>query len=235
LLQNVAESRDLIKWQKKLLPFTTRFLAVLAIAFFALSIFDVYEMRSFVKSESGASIREQVDGALHTANAQGLNTAPDVLHQSLLLMEADAMDKRYRQASALLMSRIWTRQLAFLTGMVLTFIGALFILSKLSESRSDVNVGMHDWKGGISSSSPGLILAFFGSVLIAISLVVQPPISIQDRPIYFLPVGIATNPDAQNAAPGAANKALQAPIDPFFGLGGVVGSEGPQPPPKKKK
>lgn len=229
LLQNISESRDLAKWQRKLLPFTTRFLAVMAIGFFALSIYDVYEMRSFVQSESGGGIREQVEGTLRTQASQQ-SVTPDAVQRSLLLMEADAMDKRYRQASALLMSRIWTRQLAFLTGMVLTFIGALFILSKLSENRSDVNVAMHDWKGGISSSSPGLILAFFGSTLIAISLLVQPPISVQDRPIYFLPIGVVSNPNAQNVQPGATNQARQAPIDPFAAV--VVGSEGP--PPKKK-
>jgi len=228
VLQSVADSRDLIKWQKKLLPFTTRFLAVLAIAFFALSIFDVYEMRSFVKSEDGGSIREQVQNALR---AQNVSAAPDVVPQSLLMMEADAMDKRYRQATALLMSRIWTRQLAFLTGMVLTFIGALFILSKLSESRSDVNVGMHDWKGGISSSSPGLILAFFGSALIAISLVVQPPISVQDRPIYFAPIGVVSNPEAGKAQPASAMKTAQDPIDLFPAT--VTGE--PTPPELAKK
>jgi len=52
-----AEARELARWQRKLLPFMSRFLVILAIAFFALSIFDVYEMRSFVRNESSQAIR----------------------------------------------------------------------------------------------------------------------------------------------------------------------------------
>ena len=45
-------SRELSKWQRKLLPYMTRFLIVLAVGFFAISIYDVYEMKSFVKTET---------------------------------------------------------------------------------------------------------------------------------------------------------------------------------------
>jgi len=176
-----AEARELARWQRKLLPFMSRFLVILAIAFFALSIFDVYEMRSFVRNESSQAIRGRVEELLRTKSGN-----LDAIQQGLLLLESDALDKRYREASALLMSRIWTRQLAFLTGMVLTFVGSAFIIGKISESPSEVNFGASDWKAGISSASPGLILAFFGSVLMGIALVVQTPVDVQDRPVYLM-------------------------------------------------
>ena len=81
-----------------------------------------------------------------------------------------------RRATALLMSRIWTRQLAFITGVVLAFIGAVFIIGKSSENKTDANLGGPHWQAGISSTSPGLILGFFGTVLMAVALVVQPQV-----------------------------------------------------------
>lgn len=124
------------------------------------------------------------------------------------------MDKRYRQASALLMSRIWTRQLAFMTGMVLAFIGAVFILGKLSEARTDVSLGDDHWKTAISSSSPGLILAFFGTVLLGTALIVQPKIEVQDRPVYFMTMGLVRNTKPARPAAGNSAQPDTGAIDP---------------------
>jgi hypothetical protein len=187
-----TEQRELLRWQRKLLPFMSRFLVVLAMTFFAISLADVYEMRNFVRNESSPTIHSKVEELLRTqANHPGANA--DVTQQVLLLLEADALDKRYRQASALLLSRISTRQLAFITGMVLAFIGAVFIIGKLSESKADVTVGSSEWKAGISSASPGLILAFFGTMLMGVALVVQPTVEVQDRPVYFVTMGVVRN------------------------------------------
>jgi hypothetical protein len=214
-----SETRELARWQRRLLPFMSRSLVVLALIFFGLSVYDVYEMRSFVRQDTTQSARSRVEELLH-ANKAGLPASGgvDLVQQSLLLLEADSMDKRYRQASALLMSRIWTRQLAFMTGMVLAFIGAVFILGKLSEARTDANFGNDHWKAAISSSSPGLILAFFGTVLIGTALIVQPKIEVQDRPVYFMTMGVVRQAKAGTAAetpsipdPGAIDPGLAEP------------------------
>jgi hypothetical protein len=208
-----SETRELARWQRRLLPFMSRSLVVLALIFFGLSVYDVYEMRSFVRQDTTQSARSRVEELLR-ANKAGLPASGgvDLVQQSLLLLEADSMDKRYRQASALLMSRIWTRQLAFMTGMVLTFIGAVFILGKLSEARTDANFGNDHWKAAISSSSPGLILAFFGTVLIGTALIVQPKIEVQDRPVYFMTMGVVR----QGSATVTGNPPIPDPgaIDP---------------------
>jgi hypothetical protein len=90
------------------LPFMSRFLVVLAIGFFFISTVDMYEVRNFVKTESSQSIRVKIEELLRATGNQPA-TGVDVVQQGLLLLEAEALDKRYRQASALLMSRIWTR------------------------------------------------------------------------------------------------------------------------------
>lgn len=205
---SIYARRELARWQHKLLPFMSRFLIVLAIAFFAVSAVDVYQTRMFVRNESSAAIRTKVEELLQ---AQKDAPALDPIVKTLLLLEADTLDKRYRQASALLLSRISTRQLAFITGMVLAFIGAVFIIGKLSESTSDVSLGGSGMKAAISSSSPGLILAFFGTALIGIALVMQTHIEVQDRPVYFTTVGILKN---TGAAPASRADAQSDP-DPF--------------------
>ncbi len=208
-----AEHRELARWQRKLLPFMSRFLVVLAIGFFAISLVNVYEMRNFVKIESTQAIRVKMEELLRVKGSDP-RASVDVVQQGLLLLEADALDKRYGQASALLMSRIWTRQLAFITGMVLAFIGAVFIIGKLSESSSDVTVGASEWKAGISSTSPGLILAFLGTMLMGIALVVQPGIEVQDRPVYFVTMGIVKNANGASVP----NTPSETPLpDPFGG------------------
>ncbi len=208
---NAVEARELAMWQRKLLPFMIRFIVVTAIAFFALSGYNVYELQQFIASENSGNLSARVEKLVHANNAGQALSTTETIQQSLLVLEGAAMESRYRQASGLLMSRIWTRQLAFLTGMVLAFLGSVFILGKLSEAPANVSFGTDMLKGAISSTSPGLILAFFGTTLMGISLVVQPPIEVQDKPLYFTLLGLAPNPNATQAgsAPqpsGAASK-----------------------------
>jgi hypothetical protein len=201
------------RWQRKLLPYMTRFLVAMAAIFFALSMLDVHEMRSFVKREAGDGARAQIEQLIRGADAAMFPSA--LVQKSLLILEADAMERRYRQANALLLSRIWTRQLSFMTGMVLAFIGAVFILGRLSEARTDVNVGNESWKAAVSSSSPGLILAFLGTLLIGTSLVVQPAIQVQDRPVYLMTMGVvdgvSSPPRRPSLDPGAVDPGLLEP------------------------
>jgi hypothetical protein len=207
------ENQELLRWQRRLLPFMTRFIVVLALAFFALSVFHLFEIGRFVEAEHGATIRtvlqEQI--AKETSN----NSAPSAdqsYRQALVLLEAEAMDRRYHQANALLMSRIWTKQLAFITGMVLAFLGAMFILGKLSEARTTLTAGASDWKTMISSSSPGIIMAFFGTVLLVVALVVQTTIAVQDNPVYVYGVALRQGAGVSSVAPGSdGSKPLMPP------------------------
>jgi uncharacterized membrane protein len=200
---------ELVRWQGRLLPFMSRFLVALAVGFFVISLVEVNEVRKFVTIESTQTVRQKIEQLLTQGDRAG--TSADIAQQALLLLEADTLEKRYRGASALLVSRIWNRHLAFTTGMVLAFMGAVFIIGKLTETRSVVNVGASDWKAGISSSSPGLVLAFFGTLLMGIALVVQPQIEVQDRPVYFMATGLV-----KNVTPAPSSTVQNAPLpDPF--------------------
>jgi hypothetical protein len=180
----IAESRELVRWQQKLLPFTTKFVVVLAFVFFAFSMFDIWQVRSFVQGEHSTDIRAEVKSQIEKQTDIVL-TPDQVIQRGLLLLEADALDKRYHQASALLMSRVWTKHLVFMTGMVLALLGATFILGKLNTPTSNISGEAMEWKLGISSSSPGIILSFLGTVLMAVSLVAETKIDVRDSPVYL--------------------------------------------------
>jgi hypothetical protein len=177
-------SRDLAQWQLRLLPFMTRFVVVMAVGFFVFSGLHIYQVTRFIQRGDGLNVRSIIQNEIAKPTGQAL-TPDEVTEHSLLLLEADALDKRYHQAGGLLMSRIWSRQLAFITGMVMAFVGAVFILGKLSEDRSEASGGAGEWKVAISSASPGIILSFFGTVLLVSSLFVRATLDVSDGPAYL--------------------------------------------------
>jgi hypothetical protein len=153
-----------------------------------------------VQTEHG-ELREQIKAVINSRQAA---TPDDVIRRGLLILEADALDRRYHQASALLMSRIWAKNLAFMTGMILAFIGAIFILGKLSESPSAVKGGGSNWNVSITSASPGILLAFFGTTLVALSIIIHENIDVHDGTAYLRSVVLQ-------------NESQTAPADPASG------------------
>jgi hypothetical protein len=225
-----AESKDALRWQRKLLPFMIGFMVALAVAFFAMSIYDVLQVKDAVFMEHGENIRAIMQSRVAARPGES-RTAAESTQEALLLLESDALDKRYHQASALLMSRIWTKHLSFLTGMVLALLGATFILGKLSESTSTISGSGAGWKADISSASPGIILAFFGTVLLSISLVVQPQITVDDKPVYVSGIGvISTTPEATRPSTAeTAAKALGKPDSRILDLDKPEAPPAPSP------
>jgi hypothetical protein len=179
----VTANEELIRWQTRLLPFMTISLGVMAAAFFLFSGLHIYNITKFVEAAEQEDIRSQIvtEVGRSAAPAAGSN---DTVEHSLLLLEADIVDKRYHQASGLLMSRIWSRQLAFVTGMVMAFVGSVFILGKLSEGTSNISGSAGEWKVAISSASPGIILSLFGTVVIIASMYVKATLEVADGPAY---------------------------------------------------
>jgi len=232
-----TDSKELVQWQRRLLPFMTRFIAALAIIFFGLTVFDLVQVRKFMEVEHGTDIRTAIQQQISKESAAIPLLTPDQAYrQSLLLLEADALDRRYHQASALLMSRIWIKQLAFMTGMVMAFLGAIFILGRLSEGRSTISGGVSDWKTTISSSSPGIILAFFGTVLLNVSLLVQTTISVQDSPVYVYGVALKQGASLTISSAGADEKKVdKAPEKIDFGNNKKQNSVVSQPKPEAPK
>ena len=184
----------------------TGFVVAMAAAFFIFSGLHLYQVTRFIEAEHGQNIRGLVESEIAKPTADQL-TSEVVTQHALLLLEADTLDKRYHQASALLMSRIWSRQLAFITGMVMAFLGAVFILGKLSESASQISGGTADWKVAISSASPGIILSFLGTVLLVSSLYVRASLDVNDGPAYVNTLRKAVPNSSTTAAAGKTDDA----------------------------
>jgi hypothetical protein len=173
------------QWQLRLLPFMTWFVAMVSIVLLAVSVVDMVLVRRSIEPPDATNISRFMEQTL-----PGKDTAlsPDKqTERSLLLLEADALDKRYRQASALLMSRIWTKHLAFITGEIMALLGAVFILGKLKESPSKIGGSSEGWRVDIASASPGIVLACLGTVLLIVAVTSQAQISVTDRPVYVVP------------------------------------------------
>jgi len=181
---------DLVKWQRTLLPVMTLFVIALATLFFVFSINTLHQVNDFVQGEH-EELRAQIKDVIKPKPA---DTTQDAIQRGLLLLEADALDRRYHQASALLMSRIWGKHLAFMTGMIMAFLGAIFILGKLSESPSAVSAYTSGWSVSLTSASPGILLAFFGTVLVALSIAIQGSVDVRDVPVYLRSVSVQVAP-----------------------------------------
>jgi hypothetical protein len=205
-----AVRRETIVWQRGLLPFMTRFVVIMAVAFFLFSGFHVYEVTRYIQEDQRQGIRTAVQAEISRPLATPL-TATDLTNNALILLEADALDKRYHQAGGMLMSRIWSRQLTFITGMVLAFVGAVFILGKLSESSSQISGETAQMKLAITSASPGLILSFLGTSLIIASLFVASNLDVADGAAYVNRLQPARQLQATPAAadPDAAPPSLE--------------------------
>jgi len=211
LVPPARRDQSLLRWQRRLLPFVISFVIVLAVAFFGLGVYDLNQVRGFVETEHTSDIRTQVRDQL--ARSASPATSDDTIRNALVLLEADALDRRYHQASALLMSRVWTRHLAFMTGMVMAFLGATFILGKMSESQTDLSGGAAEWKVQISTASPGIMLCVLGTLLMMMALAVQTPIEIHDNPIY-VGSGTGAQPLQTGQIPPPAD-IVDSPEDPL--------------------
>jgi len=104
------------------------------------------------------------------------------------------------------MARIWVRYLGFITGMILSFIGAIFVLGKLREPKTEMSVS-GSVKTHIATQSPGIILVLLGSIIMLTTILSHHQISVVDAPIY-IPQSVNCN-----------NKTTQTIVKPPLPLG----------------
>ncbi|WP_404711925.1 hypothetical protein [Sphingomonas sp. MMS24-J13] len=105
--------------------------------------------------------------------------------QANFILERELIARRYRQASAMLSLRLWTRLMGFLTGMILAMVGAAFVLGKLTSPESEIAGGASGANVSIKSASPGIVMAALGTILIGIALVMPVTTDVHDAAIYF--------------------------------------------------
>jgi hypothetical protein len=117
-----------------------------------------------------------------------------------VILEAANIDNQFHRGGVLLMSRVWTTYLGFVTGMILALVGAAFVLGKLHDVyASELKGEGHGLSVSLTSTSPGLVLAVLGVALMMTAMVIHQSIEVTIRPLYLLPEYGA--PSSQSPAP----------------------------------
>ncbi|WP_156255142.1 hypothetical protein [Sandarakinorhabdus oryzae] len=179
------EQRQLWRWQTRLLPWVFGGIAAMG-AFFLIA--------SFVQMERfSASVQYTPDARLEKALAQmdapiarlpASEAAELVRWKALATLEAETVRQRYGQVNATLLLRAWTRQIGFVTGMIMALVGAMFILSRLSEDRTELGGEGQGIKASLSTSSPGIVMAVLGTLLMVVALLSPFNFSTSDVAVY---------------------------------------------------
>lgn len=173
-------------WQRKLLPLMTWMVVGLTLFFFVASFCQLYYLHT--KIEDGPKL------TLNKANELSEDRIekgdPEYLLQiiqwkTLAALDEHTLNQRYHQANVLLMARIWTRYLCFVTGMILCLVGASFILGKMEEAKTVLGGKNQFVDFSIKTSSPGLVLAVLGTILMMTSVLVHNEIRVTDGPAYL--------------------------------------------------
>jgi hypothetical protein len=183
LLRQASSSTQ--QWQEKLLPFMAWMVFGLTLFFFIASCAQLIYLHWTIKNSPKLDLRpssfnfEMVD----TCDEKQKLAAAKL--QALVDLEAYSLRRHTHQANVLLMARVWTRYLGFVTGMILALVGAAFILGKLQIATTDVNARVKIAELSIKSSSPGLILVFLGVLLMLATIVIHHQIETTDTAVYL--------------------------------------------------
>ncbi len=186
------ESRATQRWQARLRAWM-QFIVTGVLAFFLLaSGWQIYYLHQ--KIEQAPALN------LELAPANNLPAAQEQW-RTLARLEAHAIQQRYHQANVILMARIWTTYLGFVTGMILAVVGAAFILGKLREQTSEITGKMENWQVSIASTSPGLIMVVLGTILMLMTITTHHQIDVKDSPLYFSGTAVSSTTATTTSAP----------------------------------
>ena len=182
-----AAARHAARWQQRLLPFMRGMLVAVALFFFVASYTQLYLLNQRIFDTAPIDTREATAVLSSTGTPF---TAQEALAaarlRAVVALEASGIERQYHQAGILLMSRLWTSYLGFLTGMVLALVGAAFVLGKIEERPSQMDSQLGTFlKIAFSSASPGLFLTTLGTILMVAAIVTHHQIEVNHRAVYL--------------------------------------------------
>lgn len=174
------------KWQRALLPLMTGTIVLAMFAFLCFSLLDTWSVRSGIANAPALDVREDL-GRVDCAKA---TYSPHERGECLrwkvaVLLEAHTVNRRYHQANVALLVRVSVKYLGFLTGMLMSLVGAVFVLGQLTDGGSKLAMEGGGAKGALNTSSPGLILAVLGTTLMIVTIFVNPPTEVSDGNVYL--------------------------------------------------
>ncbi len=204
-----------MRWQRRLLPLMSLMLVASGIFFGVVSVLEVRSLYDRLRHE--AMDLSPVFEVYEAGVAPAGQSEDYVRFKALALLEADALKRRYHQANATMLARVWTRQFGFITGMLLALVGAAFILGQLGNQPTKLGGEGQGWKGSLETASPGIVLAVLGTLLMALAIWIPFEVNTRDVSIY---VGSGTGAPATAAsAPDTTLPETAAEADPCAGEG----------------
>jgi hypothetical protein len=179
------KSPTLVEWQEGMRPFMTWMIVGLAAFFLLASLGQLIFLHRSISRGPGMDVRETLELVSVDTNATPQEELAASWLKVLTALEADSLGRRYHQANLLLMSSVWVRYLAFVTGMILAFLGASFILGKMREPQTEAGGQARIAEFSLKTSSPGIILAVLGVILMLSTIVMQHELTVVDTPLYL--------------------------------------------------
>jgi hypothetical protein len=178
-------AKSVSDWQRRLLPFMVAMVAVTCVFFLGTSYMQMSRLNQTI---THGHEKVNLDAALEPLTTTGDSSEQTKLNfamwRTLSLLEKNAMERRYHQAGVMLMARLWTRYLGFITGMILSILGATFVLGKMRETDSALGASSSLWKLSLTTASPGIILALLGTTLMLTTMLTSYDIRVDDQQIF---------------------------------------------------
>jgi hypothetical protein len=186
LAAQLDATKRLERWQTRLLPFMTRLMIALALFFFLVSLTQMAYLHWRI-DQSPAIAFDQVRRMLSEKDSAPAERRMAVAGElARLELETNAIERRYHQASVVLMARVWTSYLGFVTGMVLVFVGAAFVLGQVQGTATDFEAKLLGSNWRLKTAAPGIILTVLGVLLMSTTLFVKYQIAVTDTPTYVI-------------------------------------------------
>jgi hypothetical protein len=187
---SVRQSKREVNWQERHRPLMVATLVGLGCFFFLATLWQLVTLEQRIVEQ-----RPEWD-----SNSVARAVKDDRL-RVLGVLESEIVGRRYHLAGALLAGRVWQLYLGFVTGMILSLVGAVFILGKLKESESESSLESASIKATLKSSSPGLVLAILGVSLMVMTIGTNHKIEVEDRPHYLTDMPAPNRVEADPAGP----------------------------------
>ncbi len=168
------------EWQERLLPLMIRMVVGLTLFFFIASFAQLAYLHVTIKKAPEVRVEQYFPPEEPGPANPRMQEFKVLAH-----LDASTLSHRYHQANVLLMSRVWARYLGFVTGMILALVGAVFILGKMREAPSEFSGTGAGASVNLRSSSPGLVLAVLGVILMITTIVTHHEIQTADSPVYL--------------------------------------------------
>lgn len=171
-------------WQRKLLPFMMGSILVMGLFFFVASLVQLYYLHRKV-AHTEFDILPIFESFEKNDSTKKMSSNNEYLRwKTLALLEQNIIKRRYHQANSVMLARVWTRYLGFVTGMILALVGTAFILGKLREEPIKFEADSQVFKASLYTSSPGIVLAVLGTILMVVTLTIKFEIETRDVATY---------------------------------------------------